>query len=299
VIEAAASSESDLPAAVRELAAREAADATTSRTRVVATPEPTLAAAATWLDAQPMRRELVLVVDPAWTTLSRTDIDTLPAHVGIRIVPASIPREASATSPASPPALVALLAGAADQAAAEAARSAALAIGAPGAGRADRPVAIVFPSHESYAAAAAGAAALTQPWMYDVVATVTADPLVQETGVVVTPRALEPRRLQLLLSVRPHDVAAAAVIAATMRAVAPMPGAPPEARRDALTEEEMRAWARPPADAPITSATQTGDLSDGRWAWLLVLAGLAVEAVVRRRSRATTTDTEAPHARVA
>jgi hypothetical protein len=197
---------------------------------------------------------------------------------------------------------VVVLAGAAERAGALAARAAALA-SAPHVG-AERPVVLLFPGAADYTARVAAARPPDAPWMTDAVTRMRRDPVLADAAgaandvpapdgfLAVTAGAFAAAgdfdgRDALLLLVRsePGSIATAALIAATARALAPAPDVR-EFEPAVVSDDVLARWART-ADAAVPSAAgMNGSPSDARWFWLLCLALIAVESVLRRGRRA-------------
>ena len=94
-------------------------------------------------------------------------------------------------------------------------------------------------------------------------------------------------------------LASAALIAAAVRANS---DAPPVAELEpaSLDSETLAALQRPPSSEPAPGTMNSGDASDGRWLWLLVLILLGVETWLRRPQRQPVAETgEVAHERVA
>jgi MYXO-CTERM domain-containing protein len=83
-------------------------------------------------------------------------------------------------------------------------------------------------------------------------------------------------------SVPASALSAAALIRAGILAVRPSAIADPEAEVATTPDEELAQWRRDAAPVALQSRPGADD-SDARWFWVLALALLGVEAVVRRR----------------
>jgi len=289
--------------AARAEAARIAADATASRVVETDSPSTTVGAALIWLSTQPMRRELVVVSDFQTGTIARTDIDRVPANVGVQLV--QIARTGPlAAEPRRQRESVTLLSGSADHSGAEAARQAATSQGAPDRAPASRPVAILFQSYEVRDALLKDARAIDQTWMFDVIDRVSRDALLRaESARLAKPvsqiaSALACRidgveTLMLVTSEPAASVAAAALIAAAARAAAD-DASIKEQSTEFLPADELRSWNRSPADRAPAGDGVGAQESYGRWIWMGVLGLIAVETLVRqRRRRDASTDQDA------
>ena len=178
-----------------------------------ASPARAIAGAVAWLGRQAGRGEIVVVSDFQAGALDAADIATIPAHIGVRLVPI---RASAGDTPlvtharygnvdvtarivlsldrtdvewaASPVPLdsatsgVTLLAGATEAAAAEAARHAASTMGVPLPLDTGRRIVVVFPSYPERATLWRGATALRSAWMSDVVVRLRADPVLAAAG---------------------------------------------------------------------------------------------------------------------
>ena len=290
--------DSGVATAADPLATRLSAESTVARVAHAAAPTQLLGDASTWLAQQPMRREIVVVSDFRSGTISKADLDRIPAGIGIRLVPVSPSgRSHAAVELRDGPVL---LAGAAERANALAAREAAVAQGAVSAVRKDRPVALLFPGHEGRDALLKSSRDIDQPWMFDVFRAITQDRIVvsaaREIGTpvadIVAPLAAAidgEQHLVLVMNAQPVSLISAAVMSATVRAVAPAP--PPAATHSA---EQLKAWERPPA-ATAPDNWRIPDESRGRWLWLAALVLMIIERVIVQRTRRPRT---AAHAEV-
>jgi hypothetical protein len=299
--------------AARRQAGDVAAGSTLARVGETAAPASLLDGAVAWLSVQPMRRELVVISDFQPAAIAGTDLQRVPADIGVRTIAIALDAAAAAAPAAAAPASgpadgVRLLAGAAERAGVAAARSAAIVRGAPAAGRHDRPVALVFPQFEGRDALLKASSPIDEPWMFDVLMAVRSDPTLRAAAAragktaagMVSARlgAVEgTERLLLFTSGPAHHLTSAAIVAATMRGVADVP-APAESAMGTLDESERAGWHRPPAEAARPGARLAGDQSDGRWWWLAALALLIGETIVRR-TRPAPAEREAERARVA
>jgi hypothetical protein len=272
------------------LAARLSAESTIARVAHTDAPAQLLGEASTWLAQQPMRREIVLVSDFPSAALSKADLDRVPAGIGITLVPVSASgRSHNAVELRDGPLL---LTGAADRANALAARDAAIARGPVSAGRKDRPVALLFPGHEERDALLKSARDVDQPWMFDVVRTISRDRVVvaaarasgKPVAGIVAPLAAPingEQHLVLVINAQPASLVSAAVMRAAAHAVVPVPTTDVTATHSA---DQLKAWERPPASiAP--DGSQTPHESRGRWLWLAALVLMVIERMIARRPR--------------
>ena len=275
-----------------ETARREAADlaAAAAIARVVEseTPADVIAASVAWLETQSMRREVAIVSDFQRGQISPDDLTPIPHAIGVRPVPISargvFPAVAAAERAAPG---VTMLAGAAEQAGATAAWQAAVARGAPVTGAADRPVAIVFPQYERRSTLIADAKPLDRPWMFEVIAVVSSDPLsyLYSNELSWIAGTVNDRAGVVLVTDVPADsLAAAALVGAAARAASAQPAAA-ELSPDVVSPAELTDWTR--EAAPGGSARTADPEPQGRWLWATALALLLVEGFVRRIGIAT------------
>jgi hypothetical protein len=158
-----------------------------------------------------------------------------------------------------------------------------------------RPVALLFADSARF-----DAREMTQPWMTDVVAALRADPLLRASieradmfttsqpwlavttdGSITAAAGTVAGTERMVLRVRAEggSMATAAVIAALGRATSADIPVTERAPRH-LGDLQLRAWQR---EARTAATLSVGDVSDGRWVWVLVLLLLLAEAIVRRR----------------
>jgi hypothetical protein len=272
------------------LAAQLSAGSTTARVAQTDAPARLLGEASTWLSQQPMRREIVLVSDFPAQSLSKADLDGIPAGIGIKLVPVSpSARSHAAVELRDGPEL---LTAAADRANALAARDAAIAQSGTAAGRKDRPIALLFPGHEGRDALLKSARDINQPWMFDVVRAITQDRIVTAAAAeagkpvadILAPLAAPingERHLVLVMNVQPASLMSAAVMRAAARAVAPPSAADVTVTH---TAEELKVWERPPA-AVAPDGSRVPEESRGRWLWLAALVLMVIERVIAQRAR--------------
>jgi hypothetical protein len=282
--------DSGVATAADPVAARWSAESTVARVAHASAPAQLLEEASTWLAQQPMRREIVIVSDFRSATLSKAELDRIPAGTGIKLVPVSTSgRSQAAVEVRDGPVL---LTSDADRANAQAAREAAIAQGAVSAGRKDRPVALLFPGHEGRDALLKSARDIDQPWMFDVVRALTQDRIVlsaaREIGApvadVVAPVAAAingESHLVVVMNAQPASLISAAIMRATARAVAPPAAADLAATHSA---EQLKSWERPPSST-TPDTTQIPEESRGRWLWLAALVLLVIERVIAQRAR--------------
>jgi hypothetical protein len=242
-------------------------------------------ASVAWLAPLPMRREVVILSDFQRGHLERTDLARIPSDIGVRPIQIAVHGSLAVTDAASrTEPSVTILAGAAERPDADAAWQAAIARGAPVSGPIDRPVAVAFPGYEGRGTLAATGKALDQPWMFDVIAAVTSDPLshLYRRGLSWSGGTVNGRTgVVLITEVSADSVAAAALLASTARAVADRPAAR-ELRPDVVAADELAQWAR--EAAPHSGSSSGNRSSGGRWFWMAALALLLVEGFVRRTS---------------
>ena len=281
--------DSGVAAAAKPLATELSSGSTVARVASADVPAQLIGEASTWLAQQAMRRELVLVSDFRTSTLSKADLDRVPADIGIKLVP--VHSSARFTGPIELRDGPLMLTGAGDQAAALAARDAAVAHAGRGPGRKDRPVALLFAGHQERDALLKEAREIDQPWMFDVFRAITQDPLVNSAALEagrpvlenVSPLATRINRethLLLVMAVPPASLMTAAVIRATAQAVAPAQAT----GNVSLSDDQLKAWERP-AGAVAPESTQFPDDSGGRWLWLAALMLMIIERVITQRAR--------------
>ena len=269
--------------AARREAATLAAGAALSRVVESESPHELIDAGVAWLATLSMRREVVIVSDFQRGQIGRADLARIPADIGVRPVQIAAQGEIAAPSAGSrtEPA-VTILTSPSERAGAETAWQAAVARGAPVSGPIDRPVAIVFPGYDARGTVAASGKPLDRSWMFDVIAAIRNDSLsylyrrgLSWSGGTVNDRA----GLVLITDATSGSVAAAALLAATARAVSGQPD-PGELSSDIVSIDELAQWTR---EAGAHAASPAGLFSpQGRWLWATVLVLLLVEAVVRR-----------------
>jgi hypothetical protein len=287
-----------------------------------ATPARALEGAARWLELEGGARELVVVSDFQQGAVDSSDVARVSADIGLRFVPV-VPavraeslielklragqrsvqtrvalagdhtgvewRDVAAPGPVDD--RVTVLAGAREMGAAAVALHAASSAGSlTDAVPDDRRAAVVFASFEGRADLLRDAQAPSEPWMSDAMLRLHHDPLL--AALAPASRAVErvavgtvASRSQLLVftSVPTGSLAAAALIAAASRAIAP-PLTPGELAPDVIGVDLLRRWERPSSVAAPRNRQPAG-ASDGRWFWLLALGLIATESVVRRQSK--------------
>jgi hypothetical protein len=169
---------------------------------------------------------------------------------------------------------------------------------------ASRNVAIVFPGAVERRALTSGTLPLDSAWHGDLVLALQRNPVLssvaqrtnaekscETAGVVVArdfrkvPLATVARSaggIHVFACVEPGTLAATALIAAMQSA---LNAAPPvtEFEPNFLPDETLKKWERPGIESAPRGPWETSP--DGRWIWLLALAFLITEEVVRRRSR--------------
>ncbi len=246
-----------------------------------------IASASRWLERQSGARELVVVSDFARGALTAEALAVVPAGVGIRfdaqpLVRVPLPegfalrgeqsRMAWRAATAAPMA-VTVRAGAA-QAQAEAMLTAMSALVSQASVDASaRRIALVFPGAPDHAAVVA-APPIDQPWMFDVLRPLLADPAL---SAAVSAHALN-GELAIAVAAEPQSEAAAAIAASVLRSVR-QPLAWSEFEPETIPPSQLQQWARPTSEVPVSTV---GD-AQGHWLWLVVLVLLAVEWWVRRQ----------------
>ena len=299
-----------------------------------------LPAAASWLSRRGGKRDVVVVSDFQAGAIVDGDLVALTGGIGVRMVRvASAGGPASATvrgievemtgegTRATWPAAVSadtmpgvtVLAGDRDGSQVAASVGAARAI-THGLADVSRNVAIVFPGAVERRTLSSGTLPLDSAWQGDLILALQRNPILSSVaqrtnaekscetiGVVVArdywglPVATVAQRaggVYVFACVEPGTLAATALIAATQSAL----NAPPplnELEPNFLPDESLRKWERPGTESAPRGPGETSP--DGRWIWLLALAFLVAEEVVRRRSphRPTPRIEEVRHERVA
>jgi hypothetical protein len=288
----------------RRLAAAIARESASARVAETPAPADAIASALAWLETQDGRKEIHVISDFQPGAVARSDVDRIPREIGARFVQISV--SSSQVPESSTTGDLALLAGKTESLSAEAARQAAMTAVGPATGRINHAIALLFPGYEGREAILKASQPIDEPWMFDVLNAVVSDPIVvaalatngQDARAVVTAVRQEEsdrQRLVIELAVPAHAVAAAAVIAAinrTASAEVPRNEADPSVR----SADELQAWQR---DAPTQSASVPvpDDAPKGRYLWIVVLALLGVEQLVRRARRVPAP--EAGHVRAA
>ena len=310
-----------------------AASASASRIVSASTIAPAIMAAVNWLNDQPGRREIVVISDFQAGAIDRSDVASVPADLGVTFVrietvaagevpgPAiaiggqtflsrlSLERTATRTiwiaAPAGTPVTSPLstLAGPDDRQALGAALEVAAAEGVPGT-TTDRQVVVVFPSASERSAITGAARPPADAWMFDTLRTLYEDPLLASFGcgeqrcldrlAVSATADAGPSRLVLLPATEPGHVFSAALLRSAWRAAA-RPASVTELEPQHLDDAVLERWNRAAAPAPAAGAS--GDESNARWLWAVVLLLLAIETWMRRSPRPAVVEVE--HARVA
>lgn len=286
------------PAAARA----EVKDATSSTIVDASSLRAGIASASAWLAAVVGTRELVIVSDFQRGTLDAEAIAAIPAGAGLRfhVLPMVAPKlpdgfelRVDRSRMSWPimrfdgPLPLTVKAGP-DQARADAMLRAvaSLAVTSPVDATA-RHATLVF-AHASDRASLATAPPISQPWMFDVMQPLIADPQLH-TQVVGASSGSE---LIILVDAEP-DSGDAAAIASSVLASLVQPLAWAEFEPATIAPEQLRQWERAPS---ATLSKNVGE-SQGRWFWLVALLLLGVETWMRRR--VTPTSAEETHARVA
>lgn len=260
-----------------------AAEATSSRVWESEMLGESAAGAVDWLATQPGRHEVVVVSDFQSHALSPDDIARIRRDVGVRLIRVDL-RGSLSPLPAG---RLDLLTSDAERPQAEVTERAAAVVAGNSDTRADRPVSVVFPSFAGRTTLRDRATPLTQPWMFDVVATATRE--FARMGLAGAAPDIDARtadgRLLIFATEPPATFTSAALVLALTRALSPMP---PAAEMDpvVIADAELRGWERLPAPALASSADAIG-ASDARWLWAAVLVLLAIETWVRRRRPAS------------
>jgi hypothetical protein len=287
-------------------------------------PAMALPGAVEWLRTRPGRGEILVVSQFAYGTLDSVDIAGIPADFGLslRRVPSG-PRDTTARDIAArDPGMGLRWDTRAAVDIANAVRSAVRAQGAtallaPPLDRAARVV-VASPDVDSLREWISSARVLSEPWMGAVVFDVRGDSTlalaspfagsVTDTTVAApfvvvrrmsngTPLVIaasipgagdgETARLLLLSRAPAEHLATATLLLAVSHSLAPAGASAAVDDVGRVDDEQLRRWERAPSarSTPSTADTSTDSgPSDGRWVWLLVLALLAVETIVRRAS---------------
>jgi hypothetical protein len=271
-----------------DAARREAAELgrTAAMARVLESPASVeaIAAGVNWLSTVALRRELVIVSDFPRGRIERVDLSSIPRDIGIRPVPIAASGALPSAGVAGRDPSVTILVADVDRPDADAAWRAAVARGAPATADADRAVAVAFPGYGVRGTSTVAGQPFDRPWMFDVAAAVSADPLAYLFAEGLSwSRGLVDGRPAVVLATTspPSSLAAAALMTAAARAAAgqsPAAGQP----ADAIPADELKTWTR---EAAPGGAARTGDgVSQGRWLWVVVVALLILEGIVRRKA---------------
>lgn len=282
-----------------------------------------VAGAVSWLSARSGTRDVVVVSDFQVGAVAEGDLGALAEGIGthmvrvmstgsiaaahnVRGIEVSVtPERTSATWPAvsadTGPAL-SLLAGAGDSAKVARSVRAVRTVVPRHAGK-SRNVAIVFSGAAGRRTLLEGDLPLDSAWQGDLVLALQRDPVFsslatsttvapacETSGVVVArdfmdlPIASVARRasgVHVFACVEPGTLAATALIAAVEGA---LDARPPmlELEPNFLPDETLRQWERPAIESAPRGPEETSP--DGRWMWLIALAFLGAEEMVRRRS---------------
>jgi hypothetical protein len=162
---------------------------------------------------------------------------------------------------------------------------------------ATRAIAVVFPGAAERDAMLAAASPADERWMLDAL-TAVPDSLLAPPVRIAKVSVDGAQYLTIFAGTAPGTVASARLLSHLIDTASPAgaqdldPGTIPAA--------DLERWQRPATPAPAPAMDREGP-SDGPWLWVLVLALLGIEFVVRRsidRARAEE-DVEAAHARVA
>ena len=285
-------------------------------------PGAALAGAASWLSRRRGVGEIVVISDFQAGAVADGHLAALAPEVGIRMlrvamtgsiadkhtvggieITASPERTGASWPPSGDSTLaVTLLASDADRQSVASAAQAARAL-VPRSAAASHAVSIVFPGSPERRALVSGASPLDSAWQGDLFLALRRDPLIttfaraatvdgtcEAPGTIVAhndrgaPLAsvatVASRGLLVFACVEPGSTVAAAIAAAVEANLQPyLPSQ--EAEPMFLPDEILREWERPATPAPRGKEETS---PDGRWIWLIALAFLAVEEVVRRRT---------------
>ncbi len=257
--------------------------------------------AAGWIARQHGTREVVMVSTFPEGSVSRSDLDMLPAGVGFRTSAIDV-RPGPPPVPALPPAAEIDWRSASPNLAA--ARAAAADAGlVPRA--ADQPVIIALPDAPDREAVVGHARSIDRPWMYEAIRAIADDaplrsaarsttavaapipqvftPVATDAGggVLLAAAATGSPSSLLLLANAPagtlFTVALTNAVTQATRAEAPGAHGTP-----AISGDELLRWERPamPGDSTVPA---TDGRALGRWGWIAALAWLGVETWLRRR----------------
>jgi hypothetical protein len=235
--------------------------------------------ASAWLARQPAPRELVLVSDFQVGALMAADLDVVPADAGIRLVPVTMTGPVPAT-PAPARAALRVRAGGAHARSMAAAEAAAIELVGAASTRPETvpEIQLMFPSAPEYPAARAAARPVDSPELFALVRDIARErrrlgTSVEQASAVVFAQHL--RGLTVFADADLGSADAAVLMAAILRAAAPVELPLAEREPDSLEPGLRERWQRGPtaSDAPFAQA----GTSDGRWLWALVLVLFAVE----------------------
>lgn len=285
-----------------------------------------LPGASAWLARQGMRGEVVIVSDFSVLAVDSADVALIPEQFGVRLSRVAVSTDSAtapgpaaagdATSDAISPVgshAPTLFAAAGDSARLRATRSAAESLVPIAPPAISDSIAIAFPSSAQFEALRRASAPPRTAWMVDLVARLRRDSLLVDAAWLAPPDSLArsartlavafatndhvvvdagvapgaSSRLVLFAAAPPGSVLAAALVAATRRATAPI-AAPWEADRRVIDDRRLAAWQRPPStERPSSVRHGDADASMGssrltRALWGLVLLLLGLETWLRR-----------------
>ena len=280
-------------------------------------PGANIAGAVSWLAARSGFRELVIVSDFQVGALSDGSLASLPDGIGLSLRRVDMAPDATITDSADVVVETqgmmtraswrsvradsvlpfALMTATPDSGAARAMLDA-IRLLAPGATTPNRAVTVVFPGSAS---TSPGAGAFSSAWQGDLLLSLRANQLLGEaarsasvSSACEAPGAVVARTSggQILASVTAAapgvvihscadagSVAATALLAATAGALTPS-RALEEREPEVVPDEVLRRWERPPTSFAPRGREETSP--DGRWFWLMSIALLAVEQLIRR-----------------
>lgn len=273
-------------------------------------PGANVAGAASWLSRRSGLRELVIVSDFQEGALNEGDLASVPQGIGIGLRRAGVLRLDSAATHDDPAIVVeakadaagtqaswrvapadsllpfAVLTEPADSADARAMISVVRDV-VPGAAMSGRRVTIEF------AASPAGPPAsprLTNPWQGDLFLALRRDQTLSRALEAASPSppcvppgaTISARGDEVVLSscLEPGSTAATALLGAAAAALTTRPSYE-ELEPSVVPDETLRRWERPPTELAPRGREETSP--DGRWFWLLAIALLALEQLLRRR----------------
>jgi hypothetical protein len=278
IVDTSASMATALTAA-RPVADSIARDATTSRIIYTIRPGKALAGAQAWLATQEGAHEITIVSDFQAGAVDSASIASLARDIRIELralqpasgAPVAAPRYSGD---------VELLASAQDDELARATLAAAYAAGAPHG--LSRSVAVVFPSYPGLSSLDT---AIHDAWMITALAAIRRDTTVTAAFAMLdTTRAIRAAtdargRLLILSPTPPGTLQSAALVYATLDAMAPVPDVA-EMDPSRIRTDRLAHWERRPSS--VLRAPDRDARPIARWFWIAVVALLGVETYVRR-----------------